>query len=209
MYSTTSQLTPKQAAHAIWAWPWLAASMGSFQHQLWAPVGQVGFNFKFIQPTSASRPAYGATVSFGSVPAVYGNGSSWSAYLDTDTALDRDCTILMSVETFANSNTCLISQGDYAWTLLSQNYAAPTVWYATQEAGDALDCTHTRAPTGTAWQQVRRHAMSSGASTARYGQRIRLLAHSASFWSTARIRELIFCPKLTASEQAIALTYLA
>ena len=175
----------------------------------WSPLEQVGFNYNFIQATSANRPTYDATICSDGVPAIYGNGSSWSLSLDSTTALNRDFTILISAETLNASNSYLFSKGGDQWSYYTNSigngipYYASTTLIADQQIKALSDGLSTP---GT--HRIRKFAMSSGTSTGHYGNALRLLMHNAAYFAFHRIRGLALVPKLTANECSQALQYL-
>ena len=167
-----------------------------------------GFSAKWIQATSASRPGYSTSLS-GLGPVVYGNGSSWSLYLDSATALNRDCTILISLETTAASGYLFTQNGDQ-WSWYISGNSDPQLYYSTTEVGSALAQAHRNDTLSgaAAWQRARRVAISSGASTSRYGSPMRILGGASGYFTGSRFAEIWVTEKLTSLECTKALTYL-
>ena len=172
----------------------------------WTASDTASWTAKFIQATSASRPAYGATIS-GGQPAIYGNGTSWSMALDSATALDRDHTILMSVETMSQNGYVFTQNGDQ-WSYYQRSGANPDIYWATNLAtGNGLP----RAGQGelsTTYQRIQRIAISTGSGTAHYGNAMRIFSGASAYFATCRIRQIAFVPKLTGLECARALPLL-
>ncbi len=177
----------------------------------WSTFENVASNWKFIQPTSAKRPAYTAGgASFDGLPAVYGNAASWTAYLDSATALNKDYTLLISTE-MKNVTGGVISQNlSYGISVYGVANAEPTYHYeGTAAGGNPLPKAVSSTPAGATWLNIRRIAISSGTGTTRYGYAPHLFSWAgSSAWSNALIRQIVFCPKLTASECAQAIQYL-
>lgn len=173
----------------------------------WAANQAVGWTASFIQPTAASRPLFSTSVSTLG-PVIYGNGTSATLYLDQATALDKDCTVLVSTETL-NAYGYLFTQNMDNWSYYTQAGQPALTYYAGSPAtGANLTQSDNRDGTATNWQFYRRLAISSGTSTARYGQPFRLLGTASGSFTAHRIAELWFVPKLTRAECNKALAYL-
>lgn len=171
----------------------------------WGPREQVSFNYKFIQATAASRPLYSTTLS-AIGPTISGNGSSWRSYLNSTTALNLNCTILLHYE---NSNTegYIFSQSGDNWCVYGRANNKPDTYYANSiEIGDSLARAESASSTGT-WTRNRKLAISSGASTARYNNAPFIFARSSGAYHASRISNIAFVPTLTASECAKALEF--
>lgn len=174
----------------------------------WAPIQQSNFPYKFVQVTTASRPAYSETLS-SLGPVISGNGLSWVMSLDSATALDRDCTILASVETTVTLGYIFSQNGDQ-WSWYSPPNQPPLFYYGTTELGTGLLQAHrSETPPGAAsWQRLRRIAVSSGPQNSRYGSALRILGGNGAYFSATRIAELAIVPRLTAAECGQALQFL-
>ena len=173
----------------------------------WAAYQATGWTAKFIQSTSASRPQYVSTT-YGN--AIAGNGSSWSLVLDSSTALNQDCTVLMSVITSSTSGY-IFSHGNDAWSYYTPPNQPPVIYYNFDtEIGDGLDQAQSRVKPsgGAAWDRRRRVAMSSGSSTSRYGNAPRIIGGNGAYFSAAKILQIAFVPKLTEAECQQAIRFL-
>lgn len=174
----------------------------------WAPVLQSGFNYKFIQPTAASRPGYSETLS-PPRPLVYGNGASWSMFLNSTSALNLDCTILVSYES-SNLGGAVWSQSGANWSIRSAVSAPPSLFVsgASIEASETAHVTMSQ-PTGVAYKRRRCIAFQSPLATTRYGTPFYLFSYSGTgLFGSDGIAEIAITPKLTASECVQAMKFL-
>ena len=172
----------------------------------WVAEQAVNWTAKWIQATAASRPLYSTTLSpLG--PTISGNGTSWTMSLDSATALNQDCTILMSVETLNMAGYVFTQNGD-AWSLYTNVGADPDHYYGTVDLGKGAPQARRSDGTSTAWQRLRRFAVSSGTATTRYGNAMRILGTAGGYFATHRIAQIAIVPKLTSAECLLATQYL-
>lgn len=173
----------------------------------WAADQSLGWTAKFIQATSASRPQYVSTA-YGN--AVQGNGSSWSLALDSTTALNLDCTVLLSVIT-SSTLGYVFSHGGDAWSYYGPPGQTPMIYYNYDtELGEGLDQAQSRIkPSGGAsYDRRRKLAISSGVSTSRYGNAARIIGGSGAYFSASKILQVGFVPKLSETECQNAIRFL-
>lgn len=171
----------------------------------WSAYQYNNYAASFIQSTSASRPAYGA--SRDGKPGIFGNASSWFMSLDSTTANNQSFTLLASGWMVAEAASW-VSQN-------SNNFAVKTVSSLT-----GPDIAYIGAfPTNTAPQVWRKSA--SGAnnslrmgitttSATHYNSVMNLLRRTTgNEYSSSTLHELWIVPPLTVGEIAKALDYLA
>lgn len=163
---------------------------------------------KFIQATAASRPQYSVSASsYG--PSIVGNGTSWSLYLDSATALNQDCTILISAETPNAAGYLFTQNGDAYCVYTRANQATAYYYNFDMDLGESQSQSYlVKPPGGAAWTRRRKIAFASGVSTSRYGNVLRLLGGNGAYWLAAKILEVAIVPKLTSDQQWAALSYL-
>ncbi len=168
----------------------------------WSAYQANNFTAKFIQATSASRPAYGA--SRNGKPGIYGNASSWFLTLNSTTANNQSFTLLASGWT-ASENATWISQNNNALRAVTGTTAMDGLFVGGAVSNAAPQAT--RKSLSGAGNAVRLGVTTTSA--AHYHQTMNLFRRSTGVeYSSSTLHELWIVPPLSADEIAQALGYL-
>ncbi len=174
----------------------------------WTPIQQAGLNIKFIQATSANRPAYGA--SRDGTPGVYGNASSWWLALDSTTAMNGAHSLLISGLLPAEAATPYSANiTQFALTTITTG-AEPILFTNSQLLGNQLPHVWRKEwKSGVSANRVRFGVAVSGTAHNNNAPNILRRSNNTNFSSGTIFEIVLIGAPLTAAELDQAVQYLA
>jgi hypothetical protein len=108
-----------------------------------------------------------------------------------------------------NQSGYIFTQNADQWSYYSRANTKPDIYWAASLATGYGLVRAEQSEAMASWQRVQRIAISTGSGTANHSNAMRILGAVAGNFSTSRIRQIAFTPKLTGPECSQMLKYLA